>query len=131
MVTFAREMQLVREMLSDLMQVSKEGVIFRWSDDRDSGLCSLYREFLPLSIFSVSVQRSDPVRWLQGGESYVGNYFVDDHPAIFKLIEMVCGNAYGKRDRSVVNWHRTGVPLREYWNQMWNQSVLLPCLFPV
>lgn len=99
MVTFAQEMQLVREMLSDLMQVSKgrrEIPLGAMIETPASALC--IEEFLPfVDFFSIGTNDLTQYTMAAGRENpYVGNYFVDDHPAIFKLIEMVCGNAYGK-----------------------------------
>ena len=127
-------MQLVREMLSDLMQVSKgrsDIPLGAMIETPASALC--IEEFLPfVDFFSIGTNDLTQYTMAAGRENpYVGNYFVDDHPAIFKLIEMVCGNAYGKPVSLCGELASNRVPLREYWNQMWNQSVLLPCLFPV
>ena len=99
MVTIAREMELVREILDELLEnANRNGNIALGAmiETPASALC--IEEFLPFVDF-LSIGTNDLTQYVMaaGRENHmVVNYFIDDHPAIFKLIKSVAENAGGK-----------------------------------
>ncbi|NLG19119.1 MAG: phosphoenolpyruvate--protein phosphotransferase [Fibrobacter sp.] len=99
MVTFAQEMQLVREMFQELLQMSKkyrDVPLGAMIETPASALCA--EEFHPfVDFYSIGTNDLTQYTMAAGREnSTVGNYFVDDHPAIFKLIDLICRESLDK-----------------------------------
>ena len=99
MVTFAREMELVREIFTEIL--GREGNATKiplgaMIETPAAALC--VEEIVPMVDF-LSIGTNDLAQYTlaAGRENHtVVNYFIDNHPAIFKLISMVMERAGAK-----------------------------------